>query len=117
MESRNNERRYWISTSSPAHLAEIYGEQSTTIEEEFDSFLTELGFSWKKDERLFKTWGEEDALRIKNLVEKKGSELLDREQIVNVSIQPQCPACGNLARFSASYCEKCGSELLEAEIL
>lgn len=117
MESKKIQRRYWISTSSPAHIAEIYGEEITAREKEFDDFLTGLGFSWKKDDRLYKTWGEEDALRIKKMVEGKGSELLDREQIVNVSIQPQCPACGKLARFSASCCEKCGSELLEAELL
>lgn len=72
MKNQEGKRPYWISITSPAHIAFMEGEEATDLEQEFENFLTELGFTWRKDERLYKTWGEEDAMRVKNAVEQKG---------------------------------------------
>ncbi|MCF8106179.1 MAG: hypothetical protein K9K64_11905 [Desulfohalobiaceae bacterium] len=52
MNNQEAKRRYWISTTSPAYIAVIEREEATDLDQEPEDFLTELGFTWRKDERL-----------------------------------------------------------------
>jgi predicted amidophosphoribosyltransferase len=36
-------------------------------------------------------------------------------ELISMSVQPQCPKCNQLLRFSDSYCSNCGVELAKGD--
>ncbi len=66
---------------------------------------------------VYKTEDMEDAKEVYREAKKIIQEIFgeDAENYstgFSITRQPECPKCGELGRFSATYCSGCGSELI-----
>lgn len=128
MEEKEIKRRYWVDggrwdsgTENNEELKKKY--------EKIEERLRNLGF-WAQinldiaavDFLVFKTWNKEEAIRTaREARQVVGEELEEFKKELNVdylvesiriSVQPVCPACEELGKFSDEYCSKCGVKLL-----
>jgi len=66
---------------------------------------------------VYKTNDREDAEEVAEKARKALVEIFGENNplatcMIDVTRQPECPECGELGRFSDSYCPRCGSELV-----
>jgi len=113
-----SERRYWI--NAPFGISDPFTTEDFEVEEEerkklkhIDAELESAGFFFGETEWVYKTWDKEEAIEMANAAKEiweKWSE--NQADTVSITVQPICPKCGELGRFSDEYCSKCGTKLL-----
>ncbi len=112
------ERRYWV--NAPFGISGFFDTEDFEVEEEgrrklkhIDAELESAGFFIGETGWVYKTWDKEEAIEMANAAKEIWTEWSEDEaDTVSITVQPICPKCGELGRFSDEYCSKCGTRLL-----
>ncbi|MDY6837167.1 MAG: hypothetical protein SWH78_04250 [Thermodesulfobacteriota bacterium] len=111
------ERRHWL--EGYVNDEDMSGEPTSPAEKQYEDALWKMGFQYSLTDTglVYKTWDAQEATEIVAKVAAVVRELELDEDAFSLShtIQPQCPKCGSLGRFSDFHCRDCGAELLPSE--
>jgi len=109
-------RRYWLNLGffdegvSGMHEDEMARKRIMALNEDIEE--------GQDSQLILKTNDFEKAKQVRKEVLSILLELhLNGEDVISITAQPQCPKCGELGKFSDTYCPKCGTELLQKEYL
>ncbi len=110
------ESRIWLSARSQVYYSVDTDYEATDEDRKYDAECERLGFEPSIDgsgfkEYVYKTNDSEEADRLQEQLDDLAKSL-KLDVCVSWSVQPQCPQCGKLARFSHRQCSACGTDIV-----
>jgi len=114
--------RYWVNLGSWDSIIDATEDENLREQlEKAQGAMESLSNSVAHISNLiYKTEDIDDAKEVfkeakKALLEIFGDETETYSIELEITRQPECPQCGNMGRFSDSFCSRCGKKLIPAE--
>ena len=114
--------RYWVNLGEwETEFMDDGSEESQALIEKFaeaEGAMDLLATSINKfGGYVYKTNDREDAEEVAKKAKESLKKIFGEDDplaaaMIDISRQPECPECGELGRFSDSYCSRCGTELV-----